>query len=291
MWLGGMHEGWVGLCVLATLLAWLNGRFLTAGVCFFIGLFSKESALIALALLPIVEAIANRRIALRVQLVYLIIPFLVFTGVFWVTAADNTLITHRFYEFGPSAIWVLLNSAHRLMFPWMYLTAAVFAFTARRRPPGVFWGAAAWMIVCLLPYIFLTYQDHVPSRHEHLASMGLCWALAVLLWEIRPIRLAGLCAFLFIAANISYLHWVKDGQFEKRAAPTALLIEELESRRPVRIQLLDFPLNPWIAKMTTRMISGWEPEMIVSDELGETCVGCPKLRWSPEAEEYLWLPP
>ena len=90
----------------------------------------------------------------------------------------------------------------------------------------------------------------------------------------------------FIVVNISYLWIVKDRQYEQRAAPTVRLIEQLREHHPGPTLIDGFPLNPWIAKMTTRLVKGWDPEMIRVNEPAADCSGCLKLRWDPNAEGY-----
>jgi hypothetical protein len=45
-------------------------------------------------------------------------------------------------------------------------------------------------------------------------------------------------------------------------------------------------LNPWIAKMTAKVVTGWNAEMIQINEPAANCAGCLKLRWDPKAETY-----
>ena len=149
--------------------------------------------------------------------------------------------------------------------------------------------AAGWGVgfaaIALLPYIFLTYQNHVPSRQEYMASMGIVWALAILIQGLDNRALRRAFILTFIAANIGYI-WMKDTQFERRAAPTNRLIEELRARTPQDLVIVGFPANPWIAKNTARMVPGWQPGMIHVDPPASACSYCPVLRWNPHTENY-----
>jgi len=56
------------------------------------------------------------------------------------------------------------------------------------------------MVLALSPYVFLTYQNHVPSRHMYLASMGLVSLLAIMIsrWESKQ------WALIFVLAYFGY---------------------------------------------------------------------------------------
>jgi hypothetical protein len=89
-----------------------------------------------------------------------------------------------------------------------------------------------------------------------------------------------------VAVNIGYLWLVKDAQFERRAAPTAQLLSHLRGTQPRRLLISDFPLNPWIAKMTTRLVPGWAPEMLLVNDPNARCPDCLRLRWNAKTERY-----
>jgi hypothetical protein len=217
---------------------------------------------------------------------YLIVPTLVFSILFIYLMSRNVMLTHGLYAFKAHAFLVLVRSFHRLVFPWLYVAILVFVLHERRGPPPALGTGIAWMAIGLLPYIFLTYQNHVPSRHEYLASMGLVWALAVLLDNLSSARWRQTFVIAFIVINITYLWLVKDAQFEQRASPTTQLLDHLRANPPGRLLITDFPLNPWIAKMTARLAPGWQPEMLAIDESVESCNDCRKLRWNPKTENY-----
>ncbi len=131
------------------------------------------------------------------------------------------------------------------------------------------------MLTALLPYVFLSYQAHIPSRQLYLASMGLVASLAVLLgkMDVRGLRVAFVVTFL--AVNIGYIRWVKDAQFERRGNPTRQLLLTLQSRPAGPLMVSDFPDNPWIAKLVTRRVPGWDPQMLAVDDPRHPCVDCP----------------
>jgi hypothetical protein len=286
MWLAGMNEALLALFILATMLLWIRKKFLWSSLACVAALFSKESGIVILLLLPLTEFSAVRRLFRQRQIFYIVIPVLIFSGLFAFSISANPLVGHEFYTVRPHALLVWLKSIHRLLFPWLYIAVLLWLIARRGRWPSGAGTGLLWMAAALLPYIFLTYQDHVPSRHTYLASIGLAWALAVLAEEIRVSKLRTAFIAAFIVVNIGYLWLVKDRQYEQRAAPTARLIEQLRDHPPGPTSIDGFPLNPWIAKMTTRLVPGWDPGMIRVNEPAADCSGCLKLRWDPKAEEY-----
>ena len=177
-------------------------------------------------------------------------------------------------------------SLHGLMFPWFYLGVLAFVVSHRRWLPRETGMGLAWMVISLLPFVFLAYQNHVPSRHEYLASMGLAWALSTLLANMAPARFRLGFIVGFAVINIAYLWMVKDPQFVRRAAPTTRMLEQLCAHQPGPLLVLDFPLNPWMARMTARLAPGWRPDMIRVDEPRAACPDCRVLRWNRTTENF-----
>ena len=286
MWLSGINESLQAAFLLAALLLWIRKRLLWSAAACIAALLSKESAVVVLLLLPLTELASERRLFRRRHILYIAIPVSVSVVIFACSLPNNVLVVGGYYGFGLHAVLVWIKSIHRLMFPWLYL-AALLWFAARRHSwPRQATAGILWMTASLLPYIFLTYQDHVPSRHTYLASIGFAWALAVLLEEIRIDRLKVAFVAGFTVINIGYLWMVKDRQYQERAAPTARLLVELESHPPGPVLIESFPMNPWIAKMTTRLVPGWGPEMITVNEPGERCTGCLRLHWDSKTGKY-----
>ena len=286
MWLAGMNESLLALFMLTALLLWIRKKFLWSSLACIAALFSKESGIVILLFLPLTIFTAVRRLFRQRQILYIAIPSLIFAVLFLLSISSNPLVGQGLYALGMHGLLVWLKSTHRLLFPWFYLAILLWLIARRGQWPSGAVTGLAWMAAALIPYIFLTYQDHVPSRHTYLASIGLAWALAVIAEEIRIPKLRTALIAAFIVVNIGYLWIVKDRQYEQRAAPTASLIEQLQSHPPGPILIDGFPLNPWIAKMTTRMVPGWDPQMIQVNEQDASCSGCLKLRWDPKTERY-----
>jgi len=286
MWLAAIGDALAGLCVLGALHSWLRKRFVISALCYFAGLFSKESAVVVLLLLPLIDLSMAREPRFRREHIYLLVPTLIFAAVFIYSLSANYMVGDGVYALGLRTLPVLAISLHKLMFPWFYVGVLAFVITQRRWLPRETGAGLAWMTISLLPFVFLTYQNHVPSRHEYLASMGLAWSLSTLLANMTaaPLRLGFTLAFVSI--NIGYLWTVKDAQFEQRAAPTTRLLEQLRAHRPASLLVLDFPINPWMARMTARLVPGWRPDMIRVDEPTDACPDCLKLRWNRTTEGF-----
>ncbi len=286
MWLSAMNEALLGFFVLITLLLWGQGRSAAASLSYLAALFSKESAVMVLGLIPLLEICVERRFRFLRASVYLIGPTLIFACLYIALMPQNPMISQGLYVPGWRALQVWVRSLHGLMFPWFYLALALFLFLRRSdySVPVLF--PILWIMVALIPYIFLTYQNHVPSRHEYMASMGLAWGLAVLVKRWPRPHLARAFIVLLILGNIAYLWIVKEKAYEMRAAPTRLLIQELKSRQPQPLLLEDFPYNPWVAKMTTRVVPGWGPEMISCGPRTQPCSDCLVLRWDSKTSRY-----
>lgn len=286
MWLAAMNETLLGLCLLACLHLWDRDLYGLGALVFFVGLFSKESALVFLALLPLLAWRSKGSVRFHRGYALVLGIAAAFAFLFHRLSSSNFMISAGTYAFSFRAVPVLLLSMHRLMFPWIYL--AIVLYLAQRRGwkelQSAVWGLA-FAAIALLPYIFLTYRNSVTSRQEYLASMGIVWALAVLIHGLGNQQLRRAFILVFLVTNIATI-WVKDRQFEQRAVPTNRLIEQLKERTPQNIAIFDFPANPWIAKIAARLAPGWRAEMIYVDPAPSDCPACPALRWDPGTSQY-----
>jgi nitrogen fixation-related uncharacterized protein len=286
MWLTGMHESLLGISVLTALILWRKGRYLLSTLLYLLALLTKESAVILLALVPLVDFWAEKELRLKRQYLYLLVPTAAFAALFLMTFHHNSFVGNGLYGLRQHALIVLALSLHRLSFPWLYLAVILVLFFRKKHPTINFTAASAWMVLTLMPYMFLLYMNHVPSRQEHLASMGLTAGLAFLLKDLDLPALRKAFLVCFVVWNIGYLWMVKDGQYEQRAAPSSRLIEELKRRPPGPLIIEGYPENPWIAKETAWLIPGWRPEMIKADPADPAPPNNPKLRWNPETASY-----
>jgi len=284
MWLSGLGDALVGLFTLAALHAWIKGRFLWSSLAYASALVSKESGLVLLVLVPLLDWTRSGQMRFRKQYLCLLPPTAGFLALFLSTMQSNAYLSSGLYAFGPSGALTILNSAHRLAFPWLYLAFLV-ALAGHRlrwsREAALF---ACWILTALAPYGFITYQNHVPSRSQYLAAMGLAGLLALLVETMQSQRLRTAFVAVFVVVNIGYFWGVKDLQYLRRAAPTSRLIEELRTRAPGNLGISGFPSNPWIARETARHVPGWRPEMLKVDE---PCgPDCDQMRWNARLERY-----
>jgi hypothetical protein len=281
MWLAAMNETLMGLFVFLTLLLWSRGRYGWAAFTFLAALFSKESAVIVLLLVPLMDVLRRRSIQWQPYFL-LLAPSSVFGAMFVLTLAGNFQVGNGTYLPGPHAALVLFKSLHRLFWPWGY--AVVIALLIVKKTIPDWRRAAAWcslVVAAMLPYIFVTYTDNIPSRQVYLASAAFLPLLAGGMLRLNP----KLFVSAFLIFNVGYMWTVKDRQMEERAASTTELIRELKERQPGPIRLSGFPYPiAIIAKAAAVTVPGWKWEHV---DLGDSCTRCTSLKWQREARRYI----
>ena len=289
MWLAAMSDALAGVFVLVALIAWAKERHAWSAVWYMGALFSKESGIALLVLIPLIDWLRTGRVRFRLAYLYLLLPSAVFLAVFLANLHSNAFFSVGLYAFRPFGALVLVNSAHRLAFPWIYIALLLYIIGGARIWSREVAAFCAWIPVTLAPYCFITYQSHVPSRSQYLAAMGVAALIALLMDNLRERthRVAFLSAFILV--NIGYLWVVKYPQYVIRRMPTELLLNELRSRSPRCLEISGFPLNPWIAKETTLLVPGWHPEMLRVDV--PSSGPCERLRWNGVLGRYEPLNP
>ncbi len=289
MWLAAMSDALAGAFILASLLSWLRERHFGSAVWYAAALLSKESGIALLALVPLVDWVRSGQFRLRRSYLILLVPTAGFLALFLTHLRSDSFVLAGLYVVRPFGAVVLLNSAHRLAFPWLYIALLLCLIASVWRWTSEVAAFCAWIFVTLAPYSFITYQSHVPSRSQYLAAMGVAAVLAILV-DSLPGRVCG-GAFLtaFVVVNIGYLWMVKRPQYVRREMPTELLLKELRARTPSCMEVREFPLNPWIAKDTTMLVPGWRPEMLAVNEPASG--RCGRVRWNGALERYEALMP
>ena len=287
LWVAGMGEPLAAFCVLVAILLWLKDRYVLSAVVYFVGLFSKESSAILLVLIPLIQWHRGGPLFPKRYLVFLI-PSAVFGGVFLWTWSTNVYIQNGIYDAGPRALLVLVRTLNRLFWPWFYLFLATFRLKTSQWPD---WKRALiylmWLLVPIAPYLFLTYQTALPSRHVYFVSMVLTAGMAFLICNLRNKTLQQTFIVGFLAFNIGYLWFRKDAQFEERARPTTELLRLLRSHSPRQILIFDFPYaEPDVAKAVAWLVPGWTRDLVGVHGTGETCSTCVILRWDPHSRTY-----
>jgi hypothetical protein len=289
MWVTVMQETMQGMFLLLTLIFWLRKQPALSLLFYVVALFTKESAPLLMVLLPIVQW--HRKEPLFPARYFLFwIPTLGFAGLFLWLWAGNSMIQHGTYSLGFHGLSVLALTLHRLIWPWLYIFIAAAWWSSGRLKLETISLLLLCVSVPMLPYIFLTYQRALPSRHLYMASMVLAGCFAYVVGRISHQRLRQAVLLVFLAFNIGFVWVRKDKQFEGRAAPTTALLKVLRTHKPTPILIHDFAYPyPDIAKGVSRFVPGWTPDLIFVEGPGVTCAVCMNVRWEPTTQEYIEL--
>jgi hypothetical protein len=302
MWLAAMNETTLAFFTFVALIMWWRNRYFLAAVAYSLALFSKESGIIVLLATALWELKQRQWKPFRAY-AFLLIPTAIFSAVFFSTLSRNFMVANRFYALGPHAILVLLLSLHRLIWPWFYILLFLVWLGSRERglkpantidspvvagfSPRSIPLYLACVLLAMLPYMFITYQNSLQSRQLYLASAVLMTVFALLLKRLRGTLCLPLFIAAFIAFNVSYLWVRKDAQFEDRAAPTTQLVDALRAHMPQPTVVLNFAYPyPAIAQAAALAVPGWAPELIRVGESSTQCAGCLTLRWNPGIKRY-----
>src|SRR5256712_2562760 len=286
MWIAAMNETLFGSFVLSTLVLWFRGHYLVSAIFLLLALFSKESAAIAVLVIPLIRRQRDEKV-LTPQMIPLIVPILIFIAVFLWSLPANGMIQHGVYQIGPHAAFVVGRTLHLLFRPSFYVLVGLLAAMRQWHSLGPLPKFVLWIVVPILPYSFLTYSPYIPSRQLYMSSMVVVSVLAYLIRECRQPRIQLALVIAFIAYNISYMWIRKDPEFESRAAPTTELLGLLKSHQPAPILLERFPYaNYGIAKDVSRVAPGWTRDLIHVNESPESCRDCVTLRWDAGSKKY-----
>jgi hypothetical protein len=285
-WLTGMSETTLAFFALMTLLMWWRDRCVAAAICYTFALWSKESAVVILLVIALLD-LHRKRPLIRSAHVLLLIPTLLSAGLFLYTFSVNSMIRSDAYRFSPQALIVLGASLHRLVWPWVYVIL-LFLWIQRRSLPGprVLALYAGCVLVPMLPYMFIAYQSNLPSRQLYLASAVLMPVFAALLKPLKHTNLLAVFIVSFVGFNIGYLWLRKDTEFKERSLPTTELVETLRRGPHERTLVLNFAYRyPEIAYAAVWAVPGWTPDMIIVDRPG-ICDECRRLRWNSDRLRY-----
>ncbi|MBI2820366.1 MAG: hypothetical protein HYX73_10335 [Acidobacteria bacterium] len=183
MWYSASNELLLFFFAVLTVLFWVwflqDSRkfywYLASLSCFLLALFSKESAVVVvpLLLLPLLSfPIEYRRLLLLIPFVALALGD---AGLIFASRADSFRFTDGSFSLH-APFWVTLPmSLARLLWPWGLLALVAVLLCRVKEYGRLQLISALWMGIALLPYSFLSYMLHVPSRQTYLASLGLAW--------------------------------------------------------------------------------------------------------------------
>ncbi|MBI2150382.1 MAG: hypothetical protein HYU27_07235 [Acidobacteria bacterium] len=312
MWISAANEIILAVWCLVFLLLWERAvsrddrsriHAAAAFVVLALALFSKEAAVVLapMATLGLVlQGYRARDILEKSIPVYAMLAAFV---VLWLSQADrNFFLTDGHYALGLHVFPVYGRALLRLVSPLVPFVAALLVLRHRKTEQPwnssfLFFGAL--LALAIVPYSFLTYQDHLPSRHTYLPSIGLAGLVGILFAAVHdrlssnPAKQA--CAAFLLAlviGNGAYIWLKKEPQYRERAAPTRELIKilnEIDARdaRRLPVYVCGFPLqSAWWFGYTVSTFTSLAPNDVV---LSNDCVypeDSVVLIWDPNAAQY-----
>ncbi len=268
IWYAALPELLVFLFSVGSFLCWVRwlqggkrswGWYGMALALFGLALFSKESAV---AVAPLCALAAGLQPERRRDL-WWTLPFFV-GGAAYFAMTFGARDTHLHFNDGTFSLgapfWsVIARSAAGLLWVWGLIALGVFAVFRPKRWRTLLLISAAWMVITLLPYSFLTHMPRVPSRHTYLASVGLSFIVAAMiaslwLWSARrnQIWIAAVLTTVIVLHESTYVSIVKHAQYLDRAAPTeSLLRVARQSAGPVYAKC--FPYSRYIGEYALKV--------------------------------------
>ena len=278
VWYSALPELLVVFFVLACVLFWIlryefpgrAGLWYAASLAAFVfALASKESGVAAVGLLALVGFRENEgwRRGLKLLAPFVSLALLYFVANYAGRSQNQHYSDGTFSLSAP--FWTTLpRSLARMIWVWGLVSlTAMSVWRSRSRIPLVA-TAACWMVVSLSPYSFLTYMPVVPSRHTYLAGVGLSLIVSAgfLTLRERPgcrrTVVAGV-ALLVLLHNFSYLWIRKQRQYNERAEPTELLVENLRDRQG-RVEVYCFPYGSNTADLAVTLRIGSQVQPLVA---------------------------
>jgi hypothetical protein len=316
MWISAVNETILALNCVVFLLLWdrrISSEkarpFLTAMafVVFALALFSKEAAI---AMVPMAVLVVARHAYRVPQIIARSIPVAALAmtvALLWVWQADrNFFVADGYYAISLHFFPVFVRAVVRLLLPAMPFAAMLFWRWRHKEMikgtlPGLtFFGVL--LLVALVPYSFLTYQDHLPSRHTYLASIGLAGVIGTLFaatqMSLTSERFKHIYAVAFgvlLLANVSYVWLKKEPQFRERAAPTRELLDVLNSTKvqmqfKTPVSVCGFPFGQlgkpwWFPDAISRFTSLSREDVVLRDNCA---TAAPVLTWDSTAAKYVF---
>ncbi len=271
VWYAAIPELLVFLFSLSSFLCWVHWlrsdtrpvRFYAGALGFFaLALLSKESAVAVAPLCVLAIFVPPGR---GLKDLGFTAPYFLVSGVYFglaFGARDTHLhFNDGTFSLGAPVLAVLARSAGGLLGVWGMVALIAFAVWRPRQWRVLLSISAAWMIITLLPYSFLTYMPRVPSRHTYLASVALslivaAWFVTLREWSIGHKQgwIGAVVAALIVLHQAGYVSTVKYEQYLLRAEPTeALLRAARRFNGPVYAKC--FPYSPVIAEFALKLRS------------------------------------
>lgn len=311
MWISAANEIILTVNCVLFLLLWeraISGNDRTrahaaaAFVVFALALFSKEAAVVLAPMATLVLLLHGYSPKETLEKSTPIFVMLAAFVVLWLSQADrNFFVTDGHYALGLHFFPVYGRALLRLISPAIPFLAALVLLRRRKAQP---WNSSfvfftGLLVLAIAPYCFLTYQDHLPSRHTYFPSVGLAGLIGILFAAVHE-RLTSslskrLCVAVLLAlviGNGGYIWLKKEPQYRERAAPTRELIRilngiDVTGTKNLPIYICGFPLmRPWwFGEMVSRF-TPLTPDAVV---LLDNCVypeGSAVLIWDSRKALY-----
>jgi hypothetical protein len=321
MWISAANETILALNCMAFLLLWRRaaerkstGYFVLAHLMFALALLSKESAVAMVPLAGIQLLMSGHSVRTVLQKSIGLIGMAGAFVLIWLAVAQrNPFVTLGYYALGWQFFSVYSRSLLRLVAQLAPLTAALGIIGYRRsehdstgsaesRPkqePAAWRNSviffSAFLLLTIVPYSFLTYLNHIPSRHTYLPSIGLAGLLgivfAALYGSVRTEwsrRICVLSLLAIVTGNIGYIWLKKEPQYQQRAAPTRELIELLNASNTPRLPMYvcRFPLNDWVFNEAVARFTPFDSNSVILDDNCDTAGGM-SVRWNEATSTYI----
>jgi hypothetical protein len=267
-----------------------------------IAMFSKEGwvAMVPLGiLLAAFRGWSWRKVARRS------IPLLVLLGLYavlWLSNAHrNFFVTDGHYALSWQALPVYFKSFQRVISQAALMLIPFLVWGSREDLSRLFRNRMVqfFLIMCavsIIPYSFLTYLDHIPSRNTYLPSVGVAGLVgiffALFTETARRARKSAVMAMFaaILVANGVYIWVKKEPQFRERAAPTRELLAALKESPPSdaseMIYVCGFPLHEWIGQTAVEGFTQWKASQVVFQQECKDSVAGQLLQWDAAEENY-----
>jgi hypothetical protein len=316
MWISAVNDTLLTLFSLIFLLFWERSlsnprRGWSYGLslgALFIALFSKDSSAV---LVPLATLMLILRRCPRHEIVERTMPLFVMLAGYvtlWLWVANRNFflvdghydLSLHFFPVYARALWRLFSPVLLFLVPlvWLAYRRSRLEETARLlRSTSVLFFVAT-IVITVMPYSFLTYLDHIPSRNTYLPSVGLAALAGVIFSSLygrsatRQGRLvcgAFLCAVL--SANVAYIWVRKEPQFLERAAPTRELIASLNGPEfqdvgNAFIYVCSFPLHVSIGRSAVEEFTRFGPGRVAFLDHCDESRAVNALDWTEDGSTY-----
>ncbi len=269
VWYAAVPELLVFLFSIASFLCWVHWlqsrtHRITAytGALFFylMALLSKESAVALVPLFALAVLCRKERTLTRL---WGLAPFVLGAGAYFALAfaarGTHLHFNDGTFSLGASFGAVIARSIGGMLWIWGLVSLTVLAVLKARQWRGLLWISAAWILITLMPYSFLTYMTSVPSRHTYFASVGIALIVAAATLTFREWSavhnrrwMFSLAIAVVILHQSGYVWTVKHRQYARRADPTEALVRAAR-RSPGPIYSKCFPYAPVVAEYALKL--------------------------------------